>query len=612
MDAGDSMKLTHPEGLWILCGIPVLLLLFFMKGKYRPRTVSNLYLWRLSEKYRRKYVGAGKKLWILLLVLQCLIVTVISLLVCVPTRPDDKTLGGQVLILDTSASMQRRTPDGQTCFDQAKKRLMQDVRSIGAPRQMALLVTGGDDRLIVSMTLSRREIVNAIYAVNCGWSDETPDNAISDAEKMRSLYPKAEVVLYPDAQGISVVCVSEEPIFNISVGSITGERAGREGIFTHTVTSYGKDSVVGLNMYTRDELVEQRSVTCKDGEPTEVVWRTAISGGVTGIRVETTVSDALDADNSSCGFINALQNTSVLLIGRDTYFLKNALQSFPQLKITEIPDPGLIPAQEYDIYIYNSCVPYTLPQKGAVWLINPDENAVVAGATLGGLLPGGAPQKSEDAAIEHTILKDLQLKNVGIEKITKVISQGEMYPALYCGGEPILIAGTAPGTDHFCGILLFDFNKSNLPMTTDFIILLRNLIRCSVSGLIQADSFDVGAPITMKWRKNCNRARMQGPDGMITDLSVENNTATLKMFEPGIYTVLEEAPGEMASYSSFYISIPESERKDKAVAPHSLNMELNFAGEELSPAYSSLEPLFALILLALLFMEKIIYEYLHI
>ena len=48
------MSFMNPSGLWLLLGIPVLIILYLIKAQHEDRPVSSTYIWKLSSRFMKK------------------------------------------------------------------------------------------------------------------------------------------------------------------------------------------------------------------------------------------------------------------------------------------------------------------------------------------------------------------------------------------------------------------------------------------------------------------------------------------------------------------------------------------------------------------------------
>ena len=57
------MSFLNPAGLWGLLGIPVLILIYIIKPKFQEKLVTSTFIWKLSQKYKKKYSDATHNVW---------------------------------------------------------------------------------------------------------------------------------------------------------------------------------------------------------------------------------------------------------------------------------------------------------------------------------------------------------------------------------------------------------------------------------------------------------------------------------------------------------------------------------------------------------------------
>ena len=80
--------------------------------------------------------------------------------------------------------------------------------------------------------------------------------------------------------------------------------------------------------------------------------------------------DGLAADNQYQLFSAPEGTVSTLLVSQTPFFLSSALSAFPQVDLQTAPSPQDIQAEGYDLYIFEGCLPESLPQDGALWLFS--------------------------------------------------------------------------------------------------------------------------------------------------------------------------------------------------------------------------------------------------
>src|SRR4029450_13270966 len=140
------MTWLNPAAFAFLALIPWVLLLHALRHRRRDVRVSTLFLWESVLREAHGSLGLQRLVQNLPLLLQLLLVCVFTAALANPvlttTVAENKDI---VLVLDISASMQTRTPQG-TRFTQAQQRALEVLQRLRRGRQMALITAGGRAR----------------------------------------------------------------------------------------------------------------------------------------------------------------------------------------------------------------------------------------------------------------------------------------------------------------------------------------------------------------------------------------------------------------------------------------------------------------------------------
>ncbi|MEO8351255.1 MAG: BatA and WFA domain-containing protein [Chthoniobacteraceae bacterium] len=154
-----AMIFFQPWAAWFLAGIPIIVLLYLLKLKRRPASVSTLMFWqRIMHESRRRALFQRLRNFLSLL----LHLLIFGLIVAALARPTLDRLvregASVVVVLDARARMQTVEPEGLTRFDRARDRAAALVREASAGREIALITAAhtasvaspfsGDEKLL--------------------------------------------------------------------------------------------------------------------------------------------------------------------------------------------------------------------------------------------------------------------------------------------------------------------------------------------------------------------------------------------------------------------------------------------------------------------------------
>ena len=108
----------NPWGLLGLLTIPLVVLIYLLRSRYKTKSVSSTFIWKRSLKYVRRRIPLNF-IMSLILILQILVVIAASLAIARPTIEPMET-NEKIIILEASASMQTKQGD-KTRFEAAKE-----------------------------------------------------------------------------------------------------------------------------------------------------------------------------------------------------------------------------------------------------------------------------------------------------------------------------------------------------------------------------------------------------------------------------------------------------------------------------------------------------------
>ena len=72
------MSFRFPFGLLLLLAIPVLIIIYIIKNKYKEKVVSSSYIWDLSKKFLKKKNPLNSIANLLNLIIQCVCIAFLS------------------------------------------------------------------------------------------------------------------------------------------------------------------------------------------------------------------------------------------------------------------------------------------------------------------------------------------------------------------------------------------------------------------------------------------------------------------------------------------------------------------------------------------------------
>lgn len=408
-----SEFLIYPLGLLGLLAIPIVVIIYLLRSRYKTKEVSSTFIWKRSLKYVKRRIPLNF-IMSLLLILQILIVVVASFAIARPTIKPLKT-EEKIIILDASASMQT-LDNGVSRFDVAKKEIEKVAEKIGENHKMTLILAGENPIPVIQRTEDKGAFLSAMKPLACELKGSDINGALDLAAEYLNQNKGAEVLLYTDksyieTDGIQVVDCKRETEWNAGIISLEDNRIaikdtlGKGGYgyeFIVNVGNYGMASEFTVKLKVDDKVVGQRILSLGSGEekqlrfthsPTQDTGKNEIRIAMSKIEsyqaatVELSANDSFAFDNSMTIYpkyekddlkIMYVSKYVVLDGGKkqaNKSFLNFALKANGYTVESDDMYNNIDEIEElkgYDIYIFEGITPYYLPTDGAVWLVDCD------------------------------------------------------------------------------------------------------------------------------------------------------------------------------------------------------------------------------------------------
>lgn len=421
------MNFLQPLGFLGLLAIPIIVIIYLIKSKYVPKTVSSTFIWKRSLKYVKRKIPINF-IMSLLLVLQILVALAATLAIAKPVIKPPSS-GETIVIIDASASM--NTTNGElTRFEEAKEKIYERADGVNDNSRMSIIVAGESAKVYCdkdsegkNIPFNKKEDVYAVLdRLECANGESNIDVALLEAEKFLADNAGAKVVVYTDKQHviernsrniIEVVTCAREEDSNTGIVSMVDAPAAGQYRFDVTLRNYGRQSDFTISLYYHDGLserfVESKKLTMADEEELEVIF-TPVQNyqGATGknqqvvwisngfkdykyARVEINTEDGLSVDNSYTLFSEKQEDPKILFVSAnlavsngqvDTSKESMLISALKALKYNissadMYKSPDLVPDSKlkgYDLYIYEGVMPKIVPTDGAVWFLNAPSN----------------------------------------------------------------------------------------------------------------------------------------------------------------------------------------------------------------------------------------------
>lgn len=485
------MALLTPLALLAGLVIPVIILLYMLKKRTRPQTVSSIMLWQRLERINIPALRLSKLLRSLLLIMQILTA---ALLVLTLARPVLNIAAGTgrttIIIIDTSMPMAVGEA-GRTRLDQALAQIRTLING-KAPSDRAALIAMGEEATVLSgFSTDDTALSRALDQAVINSARANPDAALALADNMARAEEGAEIILFsagtfgslvrPPGAALSFIAVGSPEVENLMVEDVVpdGDRL-YVSIFNNGTASAQADVEI------RDSagaIAGRRDVELEPGQRQILVWRSLPPSPWYQARV-VSASDQLKLDNEFFALATSATRSRVLLVSPGNLFLERALLLYPDLSVSRVAPEDYTQemAELYDIFVLDAFLPDQLPGAPVLVFDPPHPNPHFG---------TGAPVKLETLRpLPHPLLTHVDFSEVSIGFGKTVVGgsglleteAGLLATELAHQGQPLVVFG-------------FAVQAGDLPLRPAFPILLRNILDQFAGASMQPAFLRFGRPV---------------------------------------------------------------------------------------------------------------------
>lgn len=647
------MSFQNPWALLVLIAIPILIVIYLLRNRFREATAPSTYLWELSEKFLKRRNPLHKFEHLFALIVQCLTVACLAVTLAHPVLTIPGGSENYLFILDASASMNLRSENGdRTRFEEAKARIENQVNNAAQGSSYSLILSDTESRVVCTQVTDKTRFELYLDSVGVSTSASTLEDAMTQAQSLFSQglcsvgylatdkFPQSADTKASDDKNnkLNIIDVSSDVTnralsdLTYSYRHITNSKDKTDNYqltISCNVTSYGKAAVIPVHFFVNDEELTQVTAECNTPGETANVSYTYIdeseiyrTNPIQTIRAQiaSDPDDGLKADDSMILYAQtATAKPKVLLVGsvsrNDVFYIAlNSLGCDVTIEAYSAYDAKT--ESGFDITIFDGISGISeLPDGGACWFVN----SYVTDPAMG-FTQLDVPQKtSQDAqTLAFTEDADSPLYNTFMQNVNsdRPIYVSSFYPLgnlvnglvtlmtlNYNNSEyPMVIGGKV--SDVQCAtevrdvremIFSFDVHDSNLPMLSTFIVLLYNFIQYSVPTLLTKLDYVVGDSATFSVPDNTKYITVEAPDG--TKEIIEKADLTdfydYMFTQFGTYTITNTFTSSAENDKTYkaYVAYPKEEENPSATEEKTYTLIPATDAKSVDGYYDSLLPI---------------------
>ncbi|MBE6618866.1 MAG: VWA domain-containing protein [Ruminococcaceae bacterium] len=603
------MSFLYPLGLLGLIGVPILIFIYIIKSKYTEQTVSSTYLWTLSEKFLKRKNPLSRLTGIISLILQILSVILISLAIAHPIIAIPNAANEYCFILDASGSM-NMISDEKTRFENGKDEIKDIINGASEGSTFSLVYVGDDTGVVYERTDDKEQAIALLDELKVAYNTADLKEALGIAQGYFNENPSTLVYLvsdkaYGEHKNVNVIDLSrgEE---NYAVSDVV--YTNKDGILevSGSVVSYKSDASITVGLYIdgADDPAAIETISVNKGEKTPFTF-TASSDRFSSFSVKVLQSDALALDNEYIVYdLESESSYDTLIVSERPYLIKAMLGQLLHAKIDVIKPSEYSSQSGYGLYIFDSVAPdliKELPQDGTVWLMNLGGSVNGSGFSVQGEVTFDGSDvitlTDSSSSTAQALIKDLRGEGIHLTKYVKCGFYRNFTTVFSYKGNPIVFAGTTTNGSREV-VFAFDIHDSNLPLLSDYGVLMRNIVNYSFPDMVEKTSYESSQEAQINVIANCESIRVESPLGNVTYLDTSSAIASLPLNEAGVYNITMTVAGSAREFS-IYSSFAESER-DPAQSEESIALQGEKSSDGFDGKYDPLTVIF--IILAFIFL----------
>ena len=546
------MSFIYPLGLLGLLAIPIIIIIYLLRSKYKSKNVSSTFIWKRSLKYVKRKIPLNF-IMSLLLILQILTVVAASFAIARPTVKPLKS-EEKVVIIDASASMLAEK-GGVTRFEYAIQQVKEATQNAGSNNQYTILLAGETVKELTSRETDRGEILTKLDGLKCTMGNADISAALLKAGDVLNQNSGAKVLLYTDktyinADGVEIVDCKRDGEWNAGVINFEDNELANGTEFIASVGNYGLGSSCSIKLLIDGKVAGQKTLSLEANQIRTVRFTHSTTQGADDSEIKIELSQAVKSYTEATVVINSEDNfeyddsftiypkekinPKILYVSKYVDFNGGKVSCTRSLLYRaflavgySIDSSNMYSSVDqvdeykgYDLYIFEGVEPYDIPTDGAVWILDAKQVPDKAGIVIDNTEYDAAAMGNKNGfKFEKTLSLDIieeLVKNVyfdpmkinlasgpiyvdaALTKYRPIINKGTFKPVFTAQGQDVMVAGNIGSVRMI--VTSFDFTNSSLgAYVSDFPILVWNMVNYSIPDPLPDRTATVGTEVSFNY-----------------------------------------------------------------------------------------------------------------
>lgn len=592
------MGFTNLWPLFLLITIPLLVLLYILKRKYREEVIPSTLLWNEVYKNTRANTPWEKLRKNIMLLLQIIILLLLILSLMRPfLNFGGKTYKNIILVIDNTASMSAEYGDGSR-LEEAKRLAKEVLFSTKDDTNTYIISFDGNSNLLQNGDFNKEisnEVISSIsQSYNTGEISESLSFVKAIGEGIEEEY---EVIAITDKDfslgdvNGKVVSLANSGV-NASIDNISHKFLEDKVRVIATITNRGAGEYSGdFSLYDGEELISVETLDLKEGENKTLTFDLP-SIKSEFLRGELSRKDMILEDNTYNHVIGKKKVNKVLIVTEQNLFLEKAFASIQNTEVYKTNSASNLTSEDnYDLYVFDNVTPDIMPSKGSILFINPSSNEFF------NVINGG--EGGEAKAVIGEVSKYLEETTFTAAKYNSIEIPYYGRGFLNIDEDFIGFKGEVDGRK--IAALSFDLHNSDFPLKKEFPILMYELGENLISsGMIYKNNFKAGEKIIAKGLSLDENISLTYPNG--DTLEISSGDEIREDNNLGIYKLEDKEEKEL-----FSVNFPSEKEGNTNVNNISESENIANVKSDLKRGLN-ISPLLIILVMAVVAFEWIMYK----
>ncbi|MGE0683094.1 MAG: BatA domain-containing protein, partial [Candidatus Binatia bacterium] len=379
-----NLSFLSPLAFQLLYALPLLFLPYLLRNREKEVIVPALFLYQgLPTASRRRLWGRlqlTRSFFLQLLIL--------LLMIAAAAQPFLHGQGGKIaLVLDTSASMQARSPDGTgSLFALAKQHAGQALATIPASDSISLFVSTPFPKFVTASSEDRGNLRTELSLTETTDAPDAGDevlsaffsNLLKEQGFQHVFFFTDRSLTAPATTNAFTAVTLGGPQANLGITSFRLYRSPFEpDEVDATITITGMERSQDLTISIEDADIGKQLVSRSFTNNKAADFSFSRLPLAKAYRARLNVEDGLALDNEAYAVLPSLTNVSVLLVSPSAN-VASSLNAIPNLKLERLTPQEYTPekAARFAFVLFHLATPESLPPTNAAFLLPPEGNAL--------------------------------------------------------------------------------------------------------------------------------------------------------------------------------------------------------------------------------------------